>query len=53
MTPALTPLLEVITDLTRRLAVFDRELATLITAHHPVAQRVRQPAGVGPLTALA
>lgn len=51
--PALTPLLEVIGELTRRVATYDREVAALIAAHHPVAQRLQQPAGVGPLTALA
>lgn len=53
LAPALTPLLEVIGELTRRVAGFDREIATLIAAHHPAAQRLQQPAGVGPLTALA
>ncbi len=53
MAPALTPLLEVIGDLSRRIAGFDREVATLIATHHPVARRLQQPAGVGPLTALA
>lgn len=50
---ALTPLLEVIADLTRRIATADQALAAMIRARHPVAQRLQQPAGVGPLTALA
>lgn len=53
LAPALTPLLEVITDLTRRIRQADRAVATLVRERHPVAQRLQQPAGVGPLTALA
>jgi len=50
---ALTPLLEVIAGLTRRIAGYDRQLAAAIRERHPVAARLQQPAGVGPLTALA
>lgn len=50
---AVTPLLELLTELTRRISAYDREIATLIAQHHPAAQRLQQPAGVGPLTALA
>jgi transposase len=50
---ALTPLLEVIADLTRRIAHADTHLAALVRARYPVAQRLQQPAGVGPLTSLA
>lgn len=51
--PVLTPLLATIADLTDRIAAYDAQVATLITAAYPVAQRLQQPAGVGPLTALA
>lgn len=51
--PALRPLLDVIGDLTRRIAAFDRLIAQQIATQYPVAQRLQQPAGVGPLTALA
>lgn len=51
--PAVTPLLEVITALTQRIAGFDRAIVRVTQAHYPVAQRLQQPAGVGPLTALA
>lgn len=51
--PAVTPLLELITELTRRIAQYDRQLTRLIQQHYPVAARLQQPAGVGPLTALA
>ena len=50
---ALTPLVEVIADLTRRIARAETDLARLTRERHPVAQRLQQPAGVGPLTALA
>ena len=50
---ALTPLLAVIADLTRRIAAAEHHIAVLTRERHPVAQRLQQPAGVGPLTALA
>jgi transposase len=53
LAPALAPLLEVITELTQRIAAYERELAQAIRARHPVAARLQEPAGVGPLTALA
>jgi transposase len=49
----LAPLLAVITDLSQRIAAFDRQIATLVRTRYPVALRLQQPAGVGPLTALA
>ena len=53
LAPALTPLLEVIADLTRRIAQAEAQLAAVTRERHPVAVRLQQPAGVGPLTALA
>jgi transposase len=53
LAPALTPLLEVIADLTRRIATAETQLASVIHERHPVAERLQQPAGVGPITALA
>jgi transposase len=53
LAPALTPLVDVIADLTRRIAQADGQLAALTRARHPVALRLQEPAGVGPLTALA
>lgn len=53
LTPALLPLVEVIEELTRRVAAADRALTRLIAERYPVAARLQQPAGVGPLTALA
>ena len=51
--PALTPLLEVISDLTARIRGFDRELAKVVEQKYPEAERLQQLKGVGPLTALA
>lgn len=53
LAPALTPLLEVIGDLTRRIRQAEGHVATLIRTRHPAAAHLQQPAGVGPLTALA
>jgi transposase len=53
VTAAVTPLLELIAELTRRIAGYDRALAVLAATHYPVTRRLQQPAGVGPLTALA
>jgi transposase len=50
---ALAPLLELISEVTRRIAEYDRALAALIRTDYPVARRLQEPAGVGPLTALA
>lgn len=50
---ALTPLLEVIADLTRRITAAEHDIAVITRERHPVAERLQQPAGVGPLTALA
>jgi transposase len=51
--PALTPLLTTLTALSATIAGYDRQIAALIRDTYPVAQRLQQPAGVGPLTALA
>lgn len=53
LAPALTPLLEVIADLTRRIAQADAQVAAVARERYAVAARLQQPAGVGPLTALA
>lgn len=49
---SLTPLLEVIGDLTRRIAQFDTRVEAIAAEAYPVVARLRGPAGVGPLTAL-
>lgn len=53
LAPAVTPLLEVIADLTRRIRQAETQLTTMIRTRHPAAAHLQQPAGVGPLTALA
>lgn len=52
LAPALQPLVEVISDLTQRIRKADRQIAALVR-NYPIAQKLQQPAGVGPLTALA
>jgi len=49
----LTPLLEVIADLTRRIKHADREVAQLAATEYPITLRLQQISGVGPLTSLA
>lgn len=53
LAPAVRPLLELIAELSQRIQTYDRQLADVIHHHYPVAERLQQPAGVGPLTALA
>jgi transposase len=53
LAPVLTPLLEVIANLTQRIRQAEAHLAALTRERYPVAQRLQQPAGVGPLTSLA
>lgn len=50
---ALAPVLETIAELTARIRAYDREIERLCIDHYPETERLRQVAGVGPLTALA
>jgi transposase len=50
--PTLTPLLEVIADLTRRIREMDKQVERM-TEEHPEAVRLQQLRGVGPVTSLA
>lgn len=50
--PALQPLVAVITDLTQRIRTLDRAIAQ-VAQRDPILRHLQQPAGVGPLTALA
>ena len=50
---ALTPLLTMITTLTAQIRAFDAQLEQVAQTAYPETQRLRQIAGVGPLTALA
>jgi transposase len=49
----LLPLVETIRELTRRIAEYDRRVNAIAAETYPVVARLRAPAGVGPLTALA
>ena len=49
---AMTPLLEVIEDLTKRIRAFDREIERMAIETYPEAARLRAPKGVGALTVL-
>jgi transposase len=53
LVPALAPVLESIGELTARIRAYDREIEQLCAEHYPETERLRQVAGVGPLTALA
>lgn len=50
--PSLPALLEIVATLTRQIATLDREIATLCREQYPETARLRQVAGVGPITAL-
>lgn len=52
LAPALTPLLEQIELLTRQIRGLDKEIERICEARYPQVQRLRQVAGVGPITAL-
>ena len=51
--PALTPVLDVLTELEVQIRQFDRDIERMIAARHPEAARLRQVVGVGPITAAA
>lgn len=53
LTPAVLPLLETITTTTQTIRAYDRQIAALQRTTYPVAQRLQQVPGVGPLTSLA
>jgi transposase len=50
---ALTPLLDLIQQLTDQIRAYDREVEKRVASDYPEARRVQQVKGVGPLTALA
>jgi transposase len=50
---ALLPLRDLIADLTRRIARFDRQIEQLCRDAYPETKRLRQVRGVGPITSLA
>lgn len=53
LVPILAPMLAMITALTATITQYDAQIATMIAEQYPAAQRLQQPAGVGPITALA
>jgi transposase len=50
--PALTPVLEAIGDLTRKIRAYNRQIEQMATERYPETTLLRQVSGVGPLTAL-
>ena len=52
LAPTLVPVLEVIAGLTGQIRSYDRQVEALCRTHYPAAGRLRDIAGVGPLTAL-
>jgi transposase len=50
--PALVPILETISSLTRRIRDYDRQLETISKERYPETDLLRQIEGIGPLTAL-
>lgn len=50
---ATAPVLTIIEALTAQIRAADRQVTQVIRAHYPVAQRLQQITGVGPITALA
>lgn len=53
MTAAISPLLEVIEQLTRSIRAMDREIERVSQERYPETELLRQVKGVGPITALA
>lgn len=51
--PALGPILDLITDLTRRIRCFDKTLATIAKKHYPEVTHLQQVDGVGPVISVA
>jgi len=51
--PVLAPMLDQIHRLTQQIRRYDGDLARLAATTYPATRQLRQPAGVGPLTALA
>ncbi len=50
---SISPLLEMIGELTRKILAFDKQIEALCKKNYPVTSALRQVNGVGPLTALA
>jgi transposase len=50
---SVSPLLEVIDDLTTRIRTFDQQIEHVVSSVYPEAVLLQQPKGVGPVTSLA
>jgi transposase len=53
LSPALTPVIEQIAELTRRIDQYDEEIKRLTAERYPEAGALQQVKGVGPITSLA
>lgn len=51
--PALSPIVDLVGDLTRRIRAFDRELSKLAREHYPEVAHLQQVNGVGPVISVA
>lgn len=51
--PALSPIVDLVADLTRRIRAFDRELAKVAEEHYPEVAHLQQVDGVGPVISVA
>jgi transposase len=51
--PALSPIVDLVVDLTRRIRAFDRDLAKVAKDHYPEARHLQQVDGVGPVISVA
>lgn len=50
---ALSPIIELVADLTRRIRMFDRVLAKIAKEHYPEVRHLQQVDGVGPVISVA
>lgn len=51
--PALSPILDLVSELTRRIRAYERELAIIGKEHYPEIRHLQQVDGVGPVIAVA
>jgi transposase len=51
--PAIAPVLETITELTRRIKAFEKRLAQIAKEHYPEVRHLQQVDGVGPMISVA
>ena len=51
--PALSPIVDLVADLTRRIRAFNRELTKLAKGHYPEVAHLQQVDGIGPVISVA